>query len=255
MPTSTTESNTSKPFKSRWSRKGPMRNTSLFPTASKRHWSFPGLCSKKGYVHALFRVHIMLNVLGKLNQMKETLYDRELLDLWNIHRLPLNTSHHPATDDEDWTNDYPISQKYKDNLDDIAPRWRATPLPAFDSSGGFIKIPELEHSLRGSLVLVYFELRHYPIKNKKANGIAGNTFSATATQVKVLERGAERRSSPYKSLLLKGPILLPQLPTAKKDQENAVQAFHPGMNVSLSLKPWSDFTRSCQHKRNECWHR
>jgi hypothetical protein len=78
------------------------------------------------------------------------------------------------------------------------------------------------------LVLVYFELKHYAIRDKRTNAIMSNTVSAMATQVKVLERGAERRPSPYKSLMLKGPSFLPQSPSKKKDQTNAVNAFHPG---------------------------
>ena len=64
------------------------------------------------------------------------------------------------------------------------------PLPAFDA-GEYIKMHKLKDSLRGSLVLVYFKLKHYAIKDKKKDGVAGNTFSALATytQVKVLERG------------------------------------------------------------------
>jgi len=46
-------------------------------------------------------------------------------------------------------------------------------------------------------------------------------------------RGADRTPSPYKSLLLKGPKFLPQSPTKKKDQENAVKAFHPGKTAAL----------------------
>jgi hypothetical protein len=86
----------------------------------------------------------------------------------------------------------------------------------------------LEDSLKGSLVLVYFELKHFAIRGKRTDGVAGNTFSAIATQVKILERGADRRPSPYKSQLLKGPKFLPQSPSLKKDQISAVNAFHPG---------------------------
>jgi hypothetical protein len=156
----------------------------------------------------------------------------------------------PATDEEDWTNDYPIAQKFRDTFDDIAPKWRATPLPAFDSNGNFIKVHELEIALRGSLVLVYFEMRHYPIRNKRTNGIVGNTFSATATQVKVLVRGAERRSSPFKSLMHKGPMSLPQSPAKKKDQENAVQAFHPGCVMSFPFESSTDIILSGHGSRN-----
>jgi hypothetical protein len=162
-------------------------------------------------------------------------------------RHTLSSPYSTATNEEDWTNEYPIAPKYKDLFDDIAPRWRATPLPAFNTSGTFIKVHEQEFTLRGSLALVYFQLRHYPIRSKRNNGIAGNTFSATVTQVKILERGAERRSSPYKSQLLKGPISLPQSPSKKKDQTSAVLAFHPGTVVLSSLMSVSNPLLASRH--------
>ena len=119
-------------------------------------------------------------------------------------------------------------------MDDIAPRWRATPLPAFHPNKRFIDIAEQEVSLRGALVLVHFKLRHYPIRNKRTNGVAGNTFSATATQVKILVRPVENRPSAYKSLLLKGPTTLPtgKSTPKQKDQERAIYTFHPGMTMT-----------------------
>ena len=104
-------------------------------------------------------------------------------------------------------------------------------MPAFNPSGKFIKAHSLEDSLKGSLVLVYFELKHYAIKDRKNDGVAGNTFSAVATQVKILECGTDRRPSPYKSLMLKGPRVLPQTSAIKKEQISAVKAFHPGMSL------------------------
>jgi hypothetical protein len=133
-----------------------------------------------------------------------------------------------ASDNEDWTNGYPISDKFRESFDNIVPRWRATPLPAFDSDDNFIKITYLEVSLRGSLVLVYFELKHYAIRDKRSNCVSTNTFSATASQVKILELGGNRKASPYKTLMLKGPKTLPQSPSKKKEQASAVRAFHPG---------------------------
>ena len=140
--------------------------------------------------------------------------------------------HSTASDDEDWTNGYPISEKYREAFDNLVSRWRATPLPAFDSDGKFIKLNDLEVSLRGSLVLVYFELKHYAIRDKRLNSVSTNTFSATATQVKILEAGGDRKPSPYKTLLLKGPKTLPQSPRKKKEQASAVKAFHPGRSFT-----------------------
>lgn len=140
-----------------------------------------------------------------------------------------------ATDEEDWSNSYPISEKYRESFENIVPRWRVAPLPAYDTNGKFIKFDDLEVSLRGSLVLVYFEVKHYAIRDRRSNVIGTNTFSATATQVKILERGAVRSAS-YRSLMLKGPKTLPQSPTKRKDQASAAHVFHPG-TVYLPFPP------------------
>ena len=140
-------------------------------------------------------------------------------------------------------------------LEDIAPKWRVNcdPLPAFDMKGRFIKVHNLESLLTGSLVLVYFELKHYAIKSKKTDNIAGNTFSAISTQVKVLEPGTERRQSPYKSLMLKGPIVLRVRKIFKKDQTNAAINFNPGFvppsSCQLSTKAFPPYsTQDLAHR-------
>ena len=103
----------------------------------------------------------------------------------------------------------------------------------YDTKNHFIKTDELESSLKGSLVHVYFELRHYAIKSKRTDSIAGNTFSAISTQVKVLERGSEQCRSPYKSMLLKGPTI-----HLKKKKISFIQqmpsSFSPVINLNLS---------------------
>ncbi|KAF8804159.1 hypothetical protein BYT27DRAFT_7302171 [Phlegmacium glaucopus] len=137
------------------------------------------------------------------------------------------TKQYDPTDEEDWTNSYPMTERYKDAFQDIIPRWRVSPLPAYDTTKKFIKANDLETKLRDSLVLVYFELKHYAIKDKTTNSIGTNTFTALATQVTVLDHGAEHSPTPYKSRMLKGPTSLPQSPTKKKEQKTAVNAFHP----------------------------
>jgi hypothetical protein len=134
----------------------------------------------------------------------------------------------PATDSQDFSNGYPISERYRDTFDSIVSRWRVTPLPAFDIDEQLIRVRDLEVSLRGSLVLVHFELRHYGIKDKRTNIVVTNTFSAMATQVVVLEPAPIKTPSQYRNLLMKGPKRLPQSPTKIGDQKNAVEAFHPG---------------------------
>jgi hypothetical protein len=129
-----------------------------------------------------------------------------------------------ADDRDDWSYDYPISDRYKEHWDKILRSWRPSPLVVYDSKNVFVNPGDLELSLRGSLVLVYFQMRHYEIqgKDKKING---NTFTATVIQIKVLEEGKKNRPS-YKAQLLKGPVTLPQSPRKKKDQLAAVNAFH-----------------------------
>ncbi|KAF8800256.1 hypothetical protein BYT27DRAFT_7217171 [Phlegmacium glaucopus] len=137
-----------------------------------------------------------------------------------------------STDEEDWTNGYPMTERYKDAFQDIIPKWRVSPLPAYDTTQKFIKANNLKTKLRDSLVLVYFELKHYAIKDKTTNNVDTNTFTALATQVTVLDHGTEHRPTPYKSQLLKGPTSLAQSPTKKKEQKNAVNVFHPGNTPS-----------------------
>jgi hypothetical protein len=124
-------------------------------------------------------------------------------------------------------------------------------LPAFDSDDKFIKITDLEVSLRGSLVLVYFELKHYAIRDKRSNCVSTNTFSATASQVKILELGGDRKASPYKSLLLKGPKTLPQSPSKKKEQASAVRAFHPGKLFTAAEKKKFEFEHDSRSDWNQ----
>ncbi|KAF8803423.1 hypothetical protein BYT27DRAFT_7340892 [Phlegmacium glaucopus] len=139
-----------------------------------------------------------------------------------------------STDDEDWSNGYPIAEKFQGTFESIISKWRANPLPAFDVRGNFIK------------------LRHYTIRDKQTIGVAGNTFSATATQVQVLEPATKRAPSPYKSLLLKGPTFLPQSPSKINNQKRAVDAFHPGAvagasNVDLTTSVNTDLNSTSRH--------
>ncbi|KAF8798368.1 hypothetical protein BYT27DRAFT_7343617 [Phlegmacium glaucopus] len=139
-----------------------------------------------------------------------------------------------SQDEEDWSNGYPITDAHQKAFKAILPKWRATPLPAYDESGNFIKIQDHELTLKGALVLVYFQLKHYTIKDRNSNGVLGNTFTAIATQIKILERAAKRNTSPYKTQMLKGPINLPRSPTKHKEQVEAVNAFHPGTGTKAS---------------------
>ena len=163
-----------------------------------------------------------------------------------------------VTDNGDWTNGYPISDKYRELFDNIISRWHIMPLSTFDTTKKFIKINDLEVSLRGSLVLVYFELKHYAIRDKRTGCISTNTFSATATQVKIIEHGADQSASPYKSLMLTGPRTLPQSPTKEKDQINAVKAFHPGnatTGIHVTFGTETDFEPNSHSNNIQCGYR
>jgi hypothetical protein len=153
-------------------------------------------------------------------------YDRQLFFL--IHALfTIFDTWILASDDQDLTNHYPMPFRFREKFDDIIPRWRVTPLRAYHSNGDFIDVSEQETHLRGSLVLVTFKLRHYAIRNNANDGVRTNTFTATVTEVQILEP-AQPQPTDYKSALLKGPSLLPQPSAKQRDQMRAVQAFHPG---------------------------
>ncbi|KAF8801912.1 hypothetical protein BYT27DRAFT_7215789 [Phlegmacium glaucopus] len=139
-----------------------------------------------------------------------------------------------SQDDEDWSNDYPIDTKYKPTFKAIIEKWRVTPLPAYDKNGKFIRVRDQENYLKGSLVLVYFQLKHYGIREKDSNSITSNTFTAVTTQIKILQRAPKRNASPYKSQLLKGPVTLPTSPSRRSLQVEAVKAFHAGSGMEPS---------------------
>jgi hypothetical protein len=111
-------------------------------------------------------------------------------------------------------------------------------LATYDADGSYVKPYNLETALMGSLVLVYFQVKHYAIRNSKSAGLSSNTFSAMPTQVKILECAAESGPSPYKAIMLKGPTVLPQ---KKRDQIAAVNAFHPGNFTRMSPSPHRPF--------------
>lgn len=131
-------------------------------------------------------------------------------------------------------NGYLISERYRESFNRIMPWWHVTPLPAYDEKGKFIKAQDLEMSLRGSLILIYFKLRHYAIRDKRMTHINTNTFSTMVTQVKVLMHGPGQNPSPYRSLMLKCPRALPQFPSKRKHQINAIRALHPAATAMKS---------------------
>jgi hypothetical protein len=123
--------------------------------------------------------------------------------------------------------------KFRDKFDDIIARWRVTPLRAYHPNGDFINVNEQETYLRGSLVLVTFKLRHYAIRNSSNDGVKTNTFTATTTEVEILEHAPPQPSN-YRNALLKGPSSLPQPSSKRGDQMRAVQAFHPSSSLFFS---------------------
>ena len=182
------------------------------------------LCNAMALWHTIGLIWVVMGCYGRKSRFADELdfqlVYQPLLPYDSSLSKPVN--HWPfisvttVTDNEDWMNGYLISDKYRESFDNIVSRWHITPLPTFDNTEKFIKINDLELSLRGSLVLVYFELKHYAIRDKRTGCISTNTFSATATGVKILEHGADQSASPYKSLMLKGPRTHPQSPTKKK---------------------------------------
>ncbi|KAF8797384.1 hypothetical protein BYT27DRAFT_7265765 [Phlegmacium glaucopus] len=142
---------------------------------------------------------------------------------------------------EDWSNRYPIGDDFKDAFKTIIPKWQVTPLPVFDATGKFIQVHDLEASLSGSLVLVYFQLKHYAIKDKKTNDIASNTFTAIASQIKVLEPAAKHKRSPYKS-----PAKRPNSPPPVTDQKKRSNKCTTNIGSNADVN-----AGTCRSKREE----
>ncbi|KAF8816291.1 hypothetical protein BYT27DRAFT_7248382 [Phlegmacium glaucopus] len=138
------------------------------------------------------------------------------------------TIQYDSTDDEDWSNGYPIGDRFQTMFKNIIHKWQVDPMRVYDAQGKLIKTHNLELSLKGSLILIQFSLRHYAIREKNNNGKASNTFSAMATEIQILEPAKKCTPSPYKILALKGPTFLPQSPSMRRDQISAANSFHPG---------------------------
>jgi hypothetical protein len=118
-----------------------------------------------------------------------------------------------ASDGADCTNGYPILEKFRKEFDDVATKWRVSPLPAFDLNGKNISIYALEAFLKESLVLVHFELKHCLRDDNTpyAHIATRHIFTATPTNITVLAYDAERRPPLYKCPTLKPPTP-PQTP-------------------------------------------
>jgi hypothetical protein len=173
------------------------------------------------------------------------------MDTYNFILPPDNTT---ADDGEDFTNGYHIASKYQGNFNDIIYNWRATPLAAYNSKGGLINQRDLEVTLRGSLALVYFQLKHYSIRGKpdaakEEASVSSNTITATAIQVKILESATKPKASPYRTQLMKGPIILPQSPTKRKDQGVAVNTFHRTLGTTTETSDDATMTKAEGKKR------
>jgi hypothetical protein len=112
----------------------------------------------------------------------------------------------------------------------------------------------LEVTLRGSLVLVYFQLKHYSIRGKhdvakEEASVTSNTITATAIQVKILESAGKPKASPYRTQLMKGPMILPQSPTKRKDQVAAANTFHRSQGTTIEISDDATMSKAEGKKR------
>jgi hypothetical protein len=96
-------------------------------------------------------------------------------------------------DDNDCTTNYPIAEEYRAALHAIKPKWHVTPLPAFDTRDEPICSPKMTATLKESLVLVHFNLKHFSISEKKKKTASRNVFTATPTHIKILKYNGEHQ--------------------------------------------------------------
>ena len=87
-------------------------------------------------------------------------------------------------DIDDETENWPISAKFRGNLDEIKNKYKAHPLPVYTNNRKFVKPTDVKQTIKGALVEVHFELHHYCIRSKMQD-----SFNATVLQIIIIQPG------------------------------------------------------------------
>lgn len=99
------------------------------------------------------------------------------------------------------TECWPIHPRFRDELDKIKYEYRAQPLAVY-ARNQFIEPTEVNHTIRGALVEIHFEFRHFAIQRKSQD-----SFNVSIEQIIVLRPGETRPATGYKRKNVRdGPI-------------------------------------------------
>ena len=109
------------------------------------------------------------------------------------------------------TEHWPVSADLRKELDDVKYEFRAVPLRVYVGDR-FVEPIEVNDTIRGALVEVHYELRHFFIATDSYD-----SFNATIEQILVLQPGEAPPDTPYKRKNVRdGPIRLNPTPAQQQ---------------------------------------
>lgn len=120
---------------------------------------------------------------------------------------------------DDLTENWPVKDVFKSELNKIKYKFEACPLPVY-AGDRFIRLKDVHAMMKGALVAVHFELKHFYIKGKKED-----SFNATVQQIDILQPGKARPANAFKRRNVEdGPVrrnpFEAGLKTSQKETEN-----------------------------------
>ena len=138
------------------------------------------------------------------------------------------------------TEHWPVKASLQADLNKIKFDFEASPLPVY-VEGRFVQPNDVQEMLRGALVEVHFELRHFYIQKDNRD-----SFNATVQQVLVLQPSVARPATAYKERnLLEGPIPLNSSPMEAREADGAGSPFRGDVPRSRSRTLAQDLDQTC----------
>ena len=127
------------------------------------------------------------------------------------------------------TEHWPVKASLRADLNKIKFDFEASPLPVYVEEH-LVHPNDVQEMLRGALVEVHFELRHFYIQKDNRD-----SFNATVQQVVVLQPGVARPTTAYKGRnLLEGPIPLNPSPVEAQEAHGTGSPFRGDVPHSRS---------------------
>jgi len=141
-----------------------------------------------------------------------------------------------------------VRPSLRDALDKIKYDFEACPLAVYVDDR-FIPPVDVQNLLKGALVEVQFELRHFSIAKKKED-----SYNATIKQVLVLQPGRERPPNAFKRRnLFDGPVRLNPTLVSAKEAEDWARAHNILAYVETSAKSGEGVERAFREVAERIW--